>query len=146
MSSTHELQTLYFQLLEGWNGRNADAMAECFSECGVLIGFDGSLMQGRTAVREHLLPIFTDHHPAEFVPIIRSIRMTAGVGILLADVGMVSHGAREIDPALNARQSMVAGKVDGQWQIELWQNTPAALHADEAGRDAMSAELSRSRE
>ena len=62
-----------------------------------MIGFDGSLAEGITAVGDHLAPIFTDHPTAEFVAIICSMRRFGSVGILLADVGMVPPGGKEIN-------------------------------------------------
>lgn len=141
MSNTDELRALYLRLLEGWNNREAHVMAECFSRDGVMIGFDGILAEGITAVGDHLAPIFTDHPTAEFVAIIRSMRRFGRVGILLADVGMVPPGGKEINPAANARQTLVAGESSGQWRVELFQTTPAALHWDEEGSKSLSAEL-----
>jgi uncharacterized protein (TIGR02246 family) len=141
MSDTDELRLLYLRLLQGWNDRNANLMAECFSSEGIMIGFDGSLAEGSMAVRKHLEPIFADHPTAAFVAIIRSTRRIGSVGILRADVGMVPPNSTEINPAANARQTLVAGEKDGQWQVELFQNTPAALHWDEEGSKLLSAEL-----
>lgn len=141
MPDTDEVRSLYLQLLRAWNGRDAGGMAECFASDGIMIGFDGSVAEGREAIRDHLSPIFADHPTAAFAAIIRAIRMGEGVGILLADVGMVPPGATRINPAANARQSMVARADGGRWRIELFQATPAALHWDERGREALSAEL-----
>lgn len=141
MSTTDEMRALYLRLLRGWNDRDANTMADCFSDAGSMIGFDGSLAAGRTAIHAHLAPIFADHPTASYVAIIRSTREIGSTGILLADVGMVPPGATEINPAANARQTLVAAETDGQWQIELFQTTPAALHWDDAGREALSAEL-----
>ncbi len=141
MSDTVELRALYLRLLRGWNNREANVIAECFSRDGVMIGFDGSLAEGNTAVGDHLTPIFADHPTGAFVAIIRSMRTLGSGGILLADVGMVPPGGTEINPAANARQTLVAGDSSGQWRAELFQNTPAALHWDEEGRKALSAEL-----
>lgn len=55
-----DLRALYLQLLRGWNNRDASAMAECFSIDGAMIGFDGSMAEGRTAIQAHLSPIFAD--------------------------------------------------------------------------------------
>ena len=42
---------------------------------------------------------------------------------------MVPPGKSEIDPALNAVQSLVAAKApDGEWRIALFQTTPAQFH------------------
>lgn len=64
--------------------------------------------------------------------------MLGPAGLLLADVGMVPSGASAINPALNARQTMVATKQDGEWHMALFQNTPAALDGDEAARARLS--------
>jgi uncharacterized protein (TIGR02246 family) len=141
LSEGDELRALYLRLLRGWNDRNVDVMAECFSSEGIMIGFDGSVAEGSTAIREHLSPIFADHPTAAFVAIVRTARRFGSVGILRADVGMVPPGAPEINPAANARQTIVAGKQGSRWQIQLFQTTPAALHWDEKGREVLSAEL-----
>jgi uncharacterized protein (TIGR02246 family) len=141
MSSTNDLRALYLRLLRGWNDRDANTMAECFAENGIMIGFDGSLAEGQAPIRDHLSPICADHPTAAYVAIIPATRETEGAGILLADVGLVPPGATEINSAANARQTIVAGDVSGRWLAELFQTTPAALHWDEAGREALSAEL-----
>lgn len=48
-----EICALYQQLLEGWNKRSADDMADPFLEDGELIGFDGSQILGRTEIASH---------------------------------------------------------------------------------------------
>jgi hypothetical protein len=50
---------------------------------------------------------------------------------------MVPPGRSDINPAVNAIQLLVASHRDGRWQIELFQNTPAAFH----GRPELSAAL-----
>ncbi|HLP68911.1 MAG TPA: SgcJ/EcaC family oxidoreductase [Rhizobium sp.] len=141
MPEVNELRSLYLRLLQGWNNRDADGMSECFSISGIMIGFDGSIAESRTAIQNHLAPIFADHPTAAFVAIIRKTRTVGSASILLADVGMISPGATEINPAANARQTIVAGQDGERWQVELFQNTPAALHWDEKGREALTAEL-----
>lgn len=64
-----------------------------------------------------------------------------GATLLLADAGMVPPGQTEIHADANARQTLVASRPVDRWQIDLFQNTPAALHWDDAGRDALTAEL-----
>ncbi|WP_198174136.1 SgcJ/EcaC family oxidoreductase [Mesorhizobium xinjiangense] len=141
MPNSHELVALYLKVLRGWNDRSAKSMAECFADEGVLIGFDGSLVAGRRAIEEHLDTIFADHPTPAFVAIVRATREIGGVGIVRADVGMVPPGQSGINPAANARQTLVAREVDGGWKSELFQNTPAALHWDDEGRERLSAEL-----
>ena len=133
---------LYRAILSGWNERDAPAMAACFSDQALMIGFDGSLVEGRAAIEQHLAPIFVDHPTARFVEIVRSVRDLAEVAILHADVGMVVPGKSEIMPGRNARQTLVARQVGGLWLAELFQNTPAALQMDPEASGKLTAELS----
>jgi uncharacterized protein (TIGR02246 family) len=50
------------------------------------------------------------------------------VAMLRAIVGMVPPGQSDLNPALNAHQTLVAAKRDGSWCIELLQTTPAQFH------------------
>jgi uncharacterized protein (TIGR02246 family) len=50
------------------------------------------------------------------------------VAVLRAVAGMVPPGQSDIEPAVNAVQTLVAAKHDGQWRIALFQNTPAQFH------------------
>jgi hypothetical protein len=43
----------------------------------------------------------------------------------------VPNGKADIDPALNAVQSMIAVQKGGVWKIAMLQNTPAAFHGRE---------------
>ena len=46
-----------------------------------------------------------------------------------AVAGMVPPGKADIDPALNAVQSLVAAKApNDEWRIALFQTTPAQFH------------------
>jgi hypothetical protein len=41
---------------------------------------------------------------------------------------MAPPGKDDINPEVNAVQSMVAARRGGKWEIALFQNTPAAFH------------------
>jgi hypothetical protein len=41
---------------------------------------------------------------------------------------MVPPSQSDLDPKLNAIQTLIAVRRDGQWRIVLFQNTPAQLH------------------
>lgn len=144
MSSVDDaLSTLYARLLDGWNRRDAGAMAACFAPHGTMIGFDGSLSEGPAAIESHLSPVFADHPTARFVAIVRGTRQIGDGGLLRADAGMVPPGGTEVNPAANARQVVVARDAGEGWRIELFQNTPAALHWDEAQRETLTRDLDR---
>ena len=137
------VEALYRRLLEPWNVRDAAGMAALFARDGSLVGFDGSAIDGRGEIQRHLAPIFKDHPTAAFVGKVREVRyLGAGAALLRAVAGMVPPGAADIKPELNAVQAMVATSVDdGTWQVELFQNTPAAFHGRPDAVEALSAEL-----
>lgn len=66
--------SLYRQLLEAWNNRDAAAFARLFSEKGSTVGFDGSTANGRAEIEAHLKPIFADHPTARYVSKVRDVR------------------------------------------------------------------------
>jgi uncharacterized protein (TIGR02246 family) len=124
-----EVRTLYQALLEGWNQRHAEAFAAAFAEDGEVIGFDGSQMSGRGEIASTLRQIFADHVTAPYVSKVRSVRLLSpDVALLRAIVGMVPPGQSDLNPALNAHQTLIATKRDGTWHIALFQTTPAQFH------------------
>jgi uncharacterized protein (TIGR02246 family) len=133
---------LYEQLLERWNHRDAQGMADLFAVEGNLIGFDGSAVNGRMQIADHLAPIFRDRPTPSFVAKLREIRPLAPKVVLLrAVVGMIAPGDSDISPALNAVQSLVAVRRDHSWQVQLFQNTPVALHGRPGEAEALTEEL-----
>jgi hypothetical protein len=54
---------------------------------------------------------------------------------------MVAPGKTDIDPALNAIQSLIAVRRDEAWQAQLFQNTPAAFHGRPTELEALTDEL-----
>jgi uncharacterized protein (TIGR02246 family) len=124
-----EVRALYHRMLDGWNRRSADAMAGPFAEDGELIGFDGSQVQGRAGIVAHLDPIFRDHPTPPYVSKVKAVRfLTPEVAIVRADAGMVPPGKTDLEPALNAVQTLIAVKDGDTWRIALFQNTPAQFH------------------
>jgi uncharacterized protein (TIGR02246 family) len=133
---------LYEQLLESWNRRDARGMSALFAIEGNMVGFDGSSINGRMQIEDHLRPIFRDHPTPSFIAKIREIRPLAPkVMFIRAVAGMIAPEAADIDPALNAIQSLIAVRRDEAWQIQLFQNTPAAFHGRPAEVEALTNEL-----
>lgn len=136
------VQTLYEGLIGAWNRRNAGEFAAPFMEEGNVIGFDGSQLDRRPEIAATLAQIFAHHPTPPFVSKIREIRfLSPDVALLRAVVGMVPPGSSDIDPQLNAVQSLVAEKRDGQWRIALFQNTPAQWHGRPELVEALTDEL-----
>lgn len=125
----NEIATRYHDLLAAWNVRDARTFAGHFSEDACLVGFDGSQMTGRAEVESTLRGIFSNHSTASYVAKIRRIRhLGPDVALLQAVVGMVPPGQSDLNPAVNAIQTLVARRTGTGWQIESFQNTPAAFH------------------
>ena len=137
-----EMQDLYKTLINAWNERDAEGMAALFSDKGVQIGFDGSIVVGKAEILAHLKPIFADHPTAPFVTKVKSIRLLGtDTAILHAIAGMIPPGKSDIEPKVNAHQTLVGLKKDNILQIELFQNTPAQFHGRPELVEEMTAEL-----
>ena len=134
-AADRETRELYRQLLDAWDKRNARDYALLFVPDGNIVGFDGSQVFGQAEIGAHLTQILTHHQTARYVSIVREVRsLSEGVTILSAVAGMVPPDKDDINPDVNAVQTMVAVKTGGAWKVALFQNTPAALHGkpDEA--------------
>jgi uncharacterized protein (TIGR02246 family) len=132
------MRALYQAWLDGWNRRDAEAYAALFTEDGGVIGFDGSPMNGRAEIEAQLRQIFADHQTAAYVGKVRETRLLSPtVAMLRAVAGMVPPGKREINPAVNAMQTLVGVRDESGWRIALAQVTPALFH----GRPELSAAL-----
>lgn len=123
------IRTLYQKVIKGWNDHNAADMSAPFAADGELIGFDGSQMIGRKTIFTHLHDIFSHHRTPPFVYKIKSVCLLGEeVGMVRAMVGMIPPGKNELEPTLHAHQTLVAKKQDEQWEVVLFQNTPAQFH------------------
>lgn len=120
---------LYTRMLEAWNRRDADGFTELF---------DGSQMNGRAQANAQLRAIFASHPTASYVAKVLEVRtLDLQVALLRAVVGMMPPGQRELNPAVNAVQSVVVVSQSNQPRIALLHNTPAAFH----GRPHLSEQL-----
>ena len=106
-----------------------------------MVGFDGTTIDGGPLqIEAHLAQIFRDHPTANYVSKVSWIRLLGDdVGLLQAFAGMVPPGKTEINPAVNAVQTMVAVQRNANWCVGHFQNTPAAFH----GRPEAVADLIR---
>lgn len=137
------IEKIYSQLLNCWNNRDAHGMASLFSDNGNVIGFDGSQMNGKKEIEKELQQVFTNHKTAAYVWKINEVRfLNSETALLRAIVGMTPPGKREINPSTNAIQTLVAIKQSNNWQISLFQNTPAQFHGRPELVEKMTKELS----
>jgi uncharacterized protein (TIGR02246 family) len=136
-----ELTDLYVRLLKAWNDRDAKAMAACFGDEAVMIGFDGSMAEGQGAIETHLAPIFRDHPTAAYTAILRSEHTYGDVRLLRADAGMLPYGKQDLQSETISRQTLVARQTDSGLRIVLFQNTAIALDQDKATRATIYGDL-----
>jgi uncharacterized protein (TIGR02246 family) len=139
-----EIATLYRKLLDGWNERDAGAMAALCQEDASFVGFDGSMMNGREEIESSLAQIFADHLTARYVAKVREVRLlTPDVALLRAVAGLIPHGRADLNPVANAVQSLVTVRTWDGWRIALFQNTPAQFHGRPELSQALTDELRR---
>jgi uncharacterized protein (TIGR02246 family) len=142
MSADESVADVYRRLIDGWNSNNAEEMAAAVAHDGLVIGYDGSQMQGRDRVRDEIGAIFQDHQTATYVTKVRSVRaLGPDVGLLHAVVGMVPPGGSEIVAERNAIQTVVACRGDDGWSAALFQTTPAQFHGRPELVESLTAEL-----
>jgi len=144
-SGESQVRAVYDQLLHCWNKRDASAFANLFHEHGYTIGFDGTLSNGKNEIQHHLATVFENHITATYVSIVRNVQaIEHSVWILRADVGMIPPGKNEINPKLNAIQSLVLVRTNNGFRIAFLQNTPAAFHGRPEAAEQLTIELNKS--
>ncbi len=67
--------------------------------------------------------------------------LAPGAVLLRAVAGIVPAGATDLNPALNAVQTLVAVRRGDAWRIALFQNTPAQLHGCPDLAESLTQEL-----
>ncbi|MEY2196266.1 SgcJ/EcaC family oxidoreductase [Neobacillus sp. BF23-41] len=141
-SDSKGVQAVYKKLLDAWNERSAEGMAKLFTDDGESIGFDGSQSIGRQEIFSHLQPIFEHHPTARFVSKVKDVRfLSSEIAILRAIAGMVPPKQSDINPNVNTHHTLVVVKGDGNWRIQLFQNTPAQFHGRPELVEKMTDEL-----
>ncbi len=137
-----QIHALYQTLLNAWNRRDAHGFAGLFLGDAQVIGFDGSSMHGDWEIERQLEAIFAHHQTAAYIAKVRRVGLLApDVAVLNAVVGMIPPGQTDINPGVNALQTLVARLEGGAWRIALFQNTPAAFHGRPELGQALSLEL-----
>lgn len=134
----YTVRALYQQLLDSWNRRNGADFAAFFSDDALVVGFDGSQMNGRVEIGKTLSAIFADHVTLHYVGIVRNVwQISPDTMLLHAEAGMIAEGKTDFVPERNTVQTLVVTRHGGEWQIAMYQNTPAQFH----GRPDLAAQL-----
>jgi len=93
MDAEVAVRSLYERLIDGWNARDSEAMTLTLADDALVVGFDGSQMDGREAAVSELGRIFADHEPARYVAKVRWVRSQGDdTALLYAVAGMVAPG------------------------------------------------------
>ena len=129
-------------MLQAWNDRNANRFAGLFTSDAVVIGFDGSVMNGAADIVGQMRSIFASHSTATYVAAVKSVSAPRpGVVLLRAAAGMVPPGGGALIDRRNAWQSVVLVGEGDQARVSLFQNTPAAFHERPDLAERMTEEL-----
>lgn len=144
MTDDAAVRVLYQNFLDGWNNRDAAAMAALLDDDGFLVGFDGSLHDGPRSVAAELGAIFAEHQTPRFVGLVQQVICRSDqVAILRAALGLVPPEADNLEPEGNAIQVLTAVKRNGSWRILVLQTTPAAYHGRPEAQAALTEALRR---
>lgn len=136
----HDVERLYHELIESWDKMKARDYANLFAEDATVIGFDGSTMNDRKEIFDHISAVFNNHKTGKYVTIIKHVRfLSPDIAVLQAITGLVPAGKDDLEPKTNAIQTMVAEKEEDEWHIALFQNTPAQFH----GRPELAEDMTR---
>ena len=142
MMENAAIEKIHSELLTYWNKQDARGMASLFSDNGNVIGFDGSQMNGKKEIENELQQVFANHKTAAYVWKVNEVRfLNAETALLRAIAGMTPPGKKEINPSTNAIQTLVAVKQNNNWEISLFQNTPAQFHGRPELVEKMTREL-----
>src|SRR5215204_5828779 len=93
-TTTEDVERLYGAILDAWNRQDADGYARYFGDDAIVVGFDGSEMQGRREIAEQLAAIFAVHRVARYVRIVRSVRPVGADAALLHAAPRLWNSAR----------------------------------------------------
>lgn len=144
VGSEEAVRSLYRRVIDGWNAKDAGAISAPVAADGLFIGFDGSQMHGRDQVAAELGRVFSDHEPASYVTIVRSVKaLGPDTAILHAVAGMVPPDGSEIMPDRNTIQVLLGSRDENGWSAALFQNTPASFDGRPELSEALTMELSK---
>lgn len=125
------------QLLTAWVEADGDRIADLFTEDGTLI-LPGVYRQGREDIRVFFKDAFNnDYRGTRVVGSPLGLRfLGADVALLVTAGGVLAAEETEVSDAQAIRASWFAVRVDGEWKLAQYQNTPAKRGLPTPGTDA----------
>lgn len=121
------IQSLLWQMIDGWNRGSGDAFATPFAEDADFVGFDGTYFKGREEIASfHQMLFERILVGTRLIGKVRGVRfLTPEVALLHAVGGTLMQGHSDLDPERNSVQTLVAVKRDGSWKLAAFQNSRA---------------------
>ncbi|MEV0678650.1 SgcJ/EcaC family oxidoreductase [Actinosynnema sp. NPDC050436] len=114
------------RMVTGWAAHDAGAIADLFTEDGVMI-LPGHYRKGRTEIREFFAAAFEGPYRGTKVtgtPL--DLRLFgADSGILVTKGGVLAPGDSDVTAQRAIRASWVVVKQHGEWHLANYQNSPA---------------------
>ncbi|CCH31208.1 SgcJ/EcaC family oxidoreductase [Actinosynnema sp. NPDC047251] len=114
------------RMIAGWALHDASAIADLFTEDGVMI-LPGLYRKGRNEIREFMAAAFEGPYRGTTVagtPL--DLRLFGpDFGILVTEGGVLAPGDTEVTAERAIRGSWVVVKQDGEWRLATYQNSPA---------------------
>ncbi|MBV1849371.1 SgcJ/EcaC family oxidoreductase [Catellatospora sp. NEAU-YM18] len=121
-----EALSVPLRLVAAWARNDANAVAEVFTEEGVLILPGDVLKRGRDEVRSFMAAAFAGPFKGSGItgrPV--DLRfVTDRVAVIRTHGGILPEGETEIAPELAVHSTWLVVKTDGQWQLASYQNSP----------------------
>ena len=120
-----EMVTSY---VDAFNGRDAQAVSEHWSETGELVDPDGNRLSGRATIRESFETLFKDLSSEQLLSV-----MVDRVSFVTSDVAIVEGTARDVDGQDSSIVVTVKSE-DGKWRVHSvreFEIPPRASHYDQ---------------
>jgi uncharacterized protein (TIGR02246 family) len=121
-----EALSVPLRLVAGWARNDASAVADVFTEDGIMILPGDVFKRGRDEIRAFLAAAYAGPFKGTGVtgrPV--DVRFVSDdVALLRTHGGILAPGETEIDPELAVRSTWVTVKQDGVWRLAAYQNSP----------------------
>ena len=118
------VRALYQQLMDAWNNGSGDDYAVTFAEDGILVGFDGTALNGRQEIVSFHQPLFDKWLKGTRLTgdVTRVQFLTADIAVMHAIGSTIMRGKSKPDPARDSLQTLVAVREHGDWKLAAFQN------------------------
>lgn len=126
-----EALSVPLRLVAAWARNDADAVAQVFTEDGILILPGDVLKRGRDEIRQFMAAAYAGPFKGTGVtgaPV--DVRFASeDVALLRTHGGILAAGETDIADELAVRSTWVCVKRDGEWQLASYQNSPRGTGA-----------------